>query len=144
MLAWAECSLWTTRERGRPKDAPLGRPCFSRLPGRPPECTANLMRRHGVPRPVTRSERPDGRSLRWRVSQEESLWKAWEKPRMMQTVVEGAWGCRLDSRSRGKPICPDAFQGNHISRVDETSCTDRWSVGMRSGGRQAWYSATQK
>ena len=45
-----------------------------------------------IPRPITRSETPDGGPLRYRVRHEVALWKAGEKPQMTQTVVEGDVG----------------------------------------------------
>jgi alkaline phosphatase D len=42
-----------------------------------------------IPRPIERSATPDGGPLRYRVRHEVSLWRAGERPRMRQTVVEG-------------------------------------------------------
>jgi alkaline phosphatase D len=42
-----------------------------------------------IPRPIERSTREDGGPLRYRVRHEVPLWKAGERPRMRQTVVEG-------------------------------------------------------
>lgn len=45
-----------------------------------------------VPRPVTRSERPDGGPLRYRVVHSAPLWRAGQRPRMVQRVLEGDIG----------------------------------------------------
>lgn len=45
-----------------------------------------------IPRPVTRSESPDGGPLRYRVAHSASLWRAGERPRMVQAVIEGEIG----------------------------------------------------
>ena len=45
-----------------------------------------------IPRPIERSATPDGGPLRYRVRHEVPLWKAGERPRMTQTVVEGDTG----------------------------------------------------
>ena len=45
-----------------------------------------------IPRPITRSESPDGGPLRYRVRHEVALWRAGEKPQMQQTIVEGDAG----------------------------------------------------
>ncbi len=42
-----------------------------------------------IPRPIERSPREDGGPLRYRVRHEVPLWRAGERPRMRQTVVEG-------------------------------------------------------
>jgi alkaline phosphatase D len=42
-----------------------------------------------IPRPIERSATPDGGPLRYRVRHEVPLWRAGERPRMRQTVVEG-------------------------------------------------------
>ncbi len=49
----------------------------------------------GSPRPVTRSERPDGGELRYRVIHTASLWKPGERPRLVQQVVEGDPGLAI-------------------------------------------------
>jgi alkaline phosphatase D len=41
-----------------------------------------------MPRPILRSAREDRDPLRYRVHHEVSLWKAGERSRMRQTVVE--------------------------------------------------------
>jgi alkaline phosphatase D len=53
--------------------------------------TANEMRTEFVciPRPVTRSERPDGGPLRYRVAHTASLWKPGERPQLRLEVLEG-------------------------------------------------------
>jgi len=45
-----------------------------------------------IPRPVTRSERPDGGPLRYRVVHTAALWKSGERPRLKTSVVEGDAG----------------------------------------------------
>ena len=45
-----------------------------------------------IPRPIERSSSADGGPLRYRVRHEVPLWRAGEKPRMQQTVVEGDAG----------------------------------------------------
>ena len=42
-----------------------------------------------IPRPVTRSERPDGGPLRYRVAHTAKLWKPGEKPELRRKVLEG-------------------------------------------------------
>ena len=42
-----------------------------------------------IPRPIERSPREDGGPLRYRVRHEVPLWRAGERPRMRQTIVEG-------------------------------------------------------
>ena len=42
-----------------------------------------------IPRPVTRSERPDGGPLRYRVVHSARLWRAGERPKLRQQVLEG-------------------------------------------------------
>lgn len=48
-----------------------------------------------IPRPVTRSERPDGGPLRYRVVHAASLWKPGERPVLRQQVVEGDAGLSI-------------------------------------------------
>ena len=43
-----------------------------------------------IPRPIERSQQPDGGSLSYRVVHSVKLWKPGEAPRLKQTVVEGA------------------------------------------------------
>jgi alkaline phosphatase D len=45
-----------------------------------------------IPRPITRSERADGGPLRYRVVHSARLWRAGEKPRLVQQVLEGDIG----------------------------------------------------
>lgn len=45
-----------------------------------------------IPRPIQRSETPDGGPLRYRVRHEVTLWQPGERPQMRQTVVEGDVG----------------------------------------------------
>ena len=42
-----------------------------------------------IPRPITRSDRPDGGPLRYRVVHTASLWRAGERPKLEQQVLEG-------------------------------------------------------
>jgi alkaline phosphatase D len=48
-----------------------------------------------IPRPVTRSDRPDGGRLRYRVVHKASLWKPGEQPRLEQQVLEGDPGLAI-------------------------------------------------
>jgi alkaline phosphatase D len=48
-----------------------------------------------IPRPVTRSERPDGGPLRYRVVHTARLWKPGERPRLIQQVLEGDPGLSI-------------------------------------------------
>lgn len=45
-----------------------------------------------IPRPIERSERPDGGPLRYRVEHVAKLWKPGERPRLEQRVIEGDIG----------------------------------------------------
>jgi len=45
-----------------------------------------------IPRPITRSERPDGGPLRYRVAHRAKLWAPGERPRMSRSVLEGDVG----------------------------------------------------
>ena len=45
-----------------------------------------------IPPPIRRSTREDGGPLRYRVRFETPLWRAGEKPRIRQTVLEGDVG----------------------------------------------------
>ncbi len=42
-----------------------------------------------IPRPISRSEKPDGGPIRYRVLHTAALWKKGEKPVLVQQVVEG-------------------------------------------------------
>lgn len=42
-----------------------------------------------IPRPIERSERPDGGPLRYRLVHRAKLWRAGERPRLVQEVLEG-------------------------------------------------------
>ena len=42
-----------------------------------------------IPRPITRSERPDGGPLRYRVAHSARLWRAGERPKLVRQVLEG-------------------------------------------------------
>ncbi|MBV8756358.1 MAG: alkaline phosphatase D family protein, partial [Deltaproteobacteria bacterium] len=133
-----------------PKDLPL-RPLFiaDRPNGEPPDCTLDMLMRHGVrscleyaktfdlararalsnpalaphvefidmgghgyatvrlsademrtefvciPRPVTRSESPDGGPLRYRVVHTAKLWRPGERPQLTQHVLEGDVGLSI-------------------------------------------------
>jgi len=48
-----------------------------------------------IPRPITRSDRPDGGPLRYRVVHTASLWKPGERPVLRQHVVEGDPGLSI-------------------------------------------------
>ncbi|HJY33479.1 MAG TPA: hypothetical protein VJ260_01440, partial [Vicinamibacterales bacterium] len=48
-----------------------------------------------IPRPITRSDRPDGGPLRYRVVHTASLWKAGERPVLRQQVIEGDPGLSI-------------------------------------------------
>jgi alkaline phosphatase D len=48
-----------------------------------------------VPRPVTRSERPDGGPLRYRVVHTARLWQPGERPQLNHQVVEGDVGLSI-------------------------------------------------
>ena len=48
-----------------------------------------------IPRPITRSERPDGGPLRYRVALTAALWKPGERPRLATQVLEGDPGLSL-------------------------------------------------
>ena len=48
-----------------------------------------------IPRPVTRSDRPDGGPLRYRVVHTASLWKPGERPVLRQQVLEGDVGLSI-------------------------------------------------
>jgi len=45
-----------------------------------------------IPRPIARSDRPDGGPLRYRVAHTAGLWKAGEPPKLFQRVLEGDAG----------------------------------------------------
>ena len=48
-----------------------------------------------IPRPITRSEKPDGGPIRYRVLHTAALWKKGEKPVLVQQVVEGNAGLSI-------------------------------------------------
>ena len=48
-----------------------------------------------IPRPVTRSERPDGGPLRYRVVHTAALWKSGERPQLKTSVLEGDVGLSI-------------------------------------------------
>jgi alkaline phosphatase D len=48
-----------------------------------------------IPRPITRSDRPDGGELRYRVEHRAKLWRAGERPQLMQRVLEGDPGLAI-------------------------------------------------
>jgi alkaline phosphatase D len=49
----------------------------------------------GIPRPVTRSARPDGGELRYRVAHTARMWAPGERPRLVQQVLEGDAGLAI-------------------------------------------------
>jgi alkaline phosphatase D len=59
--------------------------------------TGNEMRTEFVciPRPVTRSERPDGGPLRYRVVHSARLWAKGERPKLTQQILEGDVGLSI-------------------------------------------------
>jgi alkaline phosphatase D len=48
-----------------------------------------------IPRPITRSESPDGGPLRYRVAHTASQWKSGERPRLKTSVLEGDVGLSI-------------------------------------------------
>jgi alkaline phosphatase D len=48
-----------------------------------------------IPRPITRSERPDGGPIRYRVVHTAALWKRGERPRLKTSVLEGDAGLSI-------------------------------------------------
>jgi alkaline phosphatase D len=48
-----------------------------------------------IPRPITRSERPDGGPIRYRVVHTAALWKDGERPRLKTSVLEGDAGLSI-------------------------------------------------
>jgi alkaline phosphatase D len=48
-----------------------------------------------IPRPITRSERPDGGPIRYRVVHTAALWKSGERPKLKTTVLEGDVGLAI-------------------------------------------------
>jgi alkaline phosphatase D len=48
-----------------------------------------------IPRPITRSDRPDGGPLRYRVAHTAFLWKPGERPVLRQQVLEGDPGLSI-------------------------------------------------
>jgi len=48
-----------------------------------------------IPRPIARSETPDGGPIRYRVSHTAALWKNGERPRLKTTVLEGNVGLAM-------------------------------------------------
>ncbi len=48
-----------------------------------------------IPRPVTRSERPDGGPIRYRVLHTAALWKSGERPQLKTSVLEGDVGLSI-------------------------------------------------
>ena len=48
-----------------------------------------------IPRPITRSDRPDGGPLRYRVVHTASLWRPGERPKLRQQVLEGDVGLSI-------------------------------------------------
>jgi alkaline phosphatase D len=48
-----------------------------------------------IPRPITRSERPDGGPIRYRVLHTAALWKSGERPQLKTSVLEGDVGLSI-------------------------------------------------
>jgi alkaline phosphatase D len=48
-----------------------------------------------IPRPITRSETPDGGPIRYRVVNTAALWKSGQRPKMKVTVLEGDVGLSI-------------------------------------------------
>jgi alkaline phosphatase D len=48
-----------------------------------------------IPRPITRSDRPDGGPLRYRVAHTARLWRAGQRPQLETVVVEGDPGLSI-------------------------------------------------
>jgi alkaline phosphatase D len=48
-----------------------------------------------IPRPITRSERPDGGPIRYRVLHTAALWKNGERPQLKTSVLEGDVGLAI-------------------------------------------------
>ncbi len=48
-----------------------------------------------IPRPITRSEKPDGGPLRYRVLHTAALWKPGERPHLKISVLEGDAGLAI-------------------------------------------------
>jgi alkaline phosphatase D len=48
-----------------------------------------------IPRPITRSERPDGGPIRYRVLHTAALWKSGERPKLKTSVLEGDVGLAI-------------------------------------------------
>jgi alkaline phosphatase D len=42
-----------------------------------------------IPRPITRSEKPDGGPIRYRVLHTAALWKSGERPQLKTSILEG-------------------------------------------------------
>lgn len=48
-----------------------------------------------IPRPITRSEKPDGGPLRYRVLHTAALWKSGERPQLKTSILEGDAGLAI-------------------------------------------------
>ena len=48
-----------------------------------------------IPRPITRSETPDGGPIRYRVVHSARLWKSGERPQLRTSVLEGDVGLSI-------------------------------------------------
>ncbi|CAN5556537.1 hypothetical protein BH18VER2_BH18VER2_02810 [soil metagenome] len=48
-----------------------------------------------IPRPITRSEKPDGGPIRYRVLHTAALWKSGERPQLKTSVLEGDVGLAI-------------------------------------------------
>ncbi|MEY2502514.1 MAG: hypothetical protein QOI07_2848 [Verrucomicrobiota bacterium] len=70
----------------------LGRPGYAKV-----RLSADAMRTEFVciPRPITRSERPDGGPLRYRLLHTAALWKSGERPQLKPSVLEGDVGLAI-------------------------------------------------
>jgi len=48
-----------------------------------------------IPRPIVRSETPDGGPIKYRVVHTAELWKSGERPRLKTSVLEGDVGLAI-------------------------------------------------
>src|SRR6185503_17071508 len=77
-----------------------------------------------IPRPITRSDRPDGGPLPYRVVHTASLWKPGERPLLRQQVVEGMPGFRSEV-APSLVIAPAAMPAVGKSGLTQTNHTRR-------------------
>src|SRR4029078_564077 len=70
-----------------------------------------------IPRPVTRSERPDGGPLRYRVLHTAALWKSGQRPRLKTSVLEGDVGLSIwwVRAATAPPTAAAATVGNTVA-----------------------------